>query len=146
MILGVGLDLTPIDRIERLLSRYQGRFQEKVFTVAERAYCGGRARPAEHYAARFAAKEAVLKALGVPPGLSWHELEVSSEEGRPPRLLLSGEAARVAAARGVRRVHLSLTHAGGQSAAVVILEADGAGDAAVRAAAMAGGGDDGGHS
>ena len=126
MILGVGIDLTPVERIERLLGRYEGRFQMKVFTDGERAYCGARARPAEHFAARFAAKEAVLKALDVPPGLSWHELEVASVEGRAPRLLLHGEAARVATARGVTRIHLSLTHAGGQAAAVVVIEGEAA--------------------
>lgn len=125
MILGVGIDLTPVERIERVLGRYHGRFQEKVFTVEERRYCQLRARPAEHFAARFAAKEAVLKALGVPPGLSWHELEVQSEPERPPRLVLSGEALKAAQAQGVQRIHVSLTHAGGQAAAVVILEGDG---------------------
>ncbi len=124
MIVGVGIDLTPIDRIERLLGRYQGRFQEKVFTDGERAYCVARARPAEHYAARFAAKEAALKAMGVPPGLSWHELEVRSSPSRPPRLVLGGEAQRAALVLGVVRIHLSLTHAGGQAAAVVVLEGE----------------------
>jgi holo-[acyl-carrier protein] synthase len=124
MILGVGIDLAPVGRIERLLDRYAGRFAEKVFTDGERAYCRARARPAEHFAARFAAKEALLKALGVPEGLRWHELEVASTAGRAPRLLLHGEAARAASRRGVLRVHLSLTHAGGQAAAVVILEGE----------------------
>ena len=125
MILGVGIDLTPIDRIERVLGRYDGRFQERVFTGDERVYCMARARPAEHFAARFAAKEALLKALGVPPGLQWHELEVVSEPERPPRLVIRGAALRAATAMGVKRLHLSLTHAGGQAAAVVVLEGDG---------------------
>jgi len=123
VIIGVGIDLTPVDRIERLLARYAGHFEAKVFTDGERAYCRARAKVAEHFAARFAAKEALLKALGVPRGLSWHELEVVSQDGRPT-LALSGAAARAAAALGVTRLHLSLTHAGGQAAAVVVAERD----------------------
>jgi holo-[acyl-carrier protein] synthase len=125
MVVGVGLDLTPVDRIERLLAgRYGGRFELKVFTDAERAYCRARADAAQHFAARFAAKEATLKALGVPPGLSWHELEVASPGGRRPEMRLAGEAARAMKALGVARLHLSITHAGGQAAAVVIAERD----------------------
>ena len=124
MVLGVGIDLTPIDRIARMLERYATRFEEKVFTDGERAYCHARAHAADHFAARFAAKEAVLKALGVPAGLRWHELEVVSGAGGAPSLSLSGEAARAAARLGVRRIHLSLTHAGGQAAAVVIAEGE----------------------
>src|SRR4051812_10580239 len=100
MVLGLGIDLTPVERIERILERHPERFEAKVFTDAERSYCRARARCAEHYAARFAAKEATLKALGVPPGLSWHELEVVSEVGLPPRLRLTGEAARAADRQG----------------------------------------------
>ena len=122
MILGVGIDLTPVDRIDRLLGRYDGRFAEKVFTDGERSYCRARAHAAEHFAARFAAKEATLKALGVPPGLSWHELEVVTGEGGRPTLVLHGEAALALARVGGNRLHLSLTHAGGQAAAVVIVE------------------------
>jgi holo-[acyl-carrier protein] synthase len=122
MVLGVGIDLTPVERIERLLERHGERFAARVFTDGERAYCRGRARAAEHYAARFAAKEAALKALGVPDGLRWHEMEVVSRPGEPPALALGGAAARAAAARGVTRMHLSLSHAGGQAAAVVVAE------------------------
>ena len=125
MVIGVGIDLTPIDRVARMLARYPERFEEKVFTEGERAYCRARAQAAEHFAARFAAKEAALKALGVPSGLHWQELEVVSGAGGAPSLRLSGEAARAAARRGVTRLHLSLTHAGGQAAAVVVAEGDG---------------------
>ncbi len=125
MIVGVGIDLVPVERIARILERYGERFEEKLFTDGERAYCRARARPAEHFAARFAAKEAVLKALGVPDGLQWHELEVvSPPAGGAPSLRLGGEAARAAERRGVARVHLSLSHAGGQATAVVIAEGE----------------------
>jgi holo-[acyl-carrier protein] synthase len=121
-IIGVGIDLCPVGRMERALSRNGGRFEERVFTLAEREYCKGRGLPAEHYAARFAAKEALLKALGVPAGLSWHELEIESVGGAP-RLVLRGEAQRAAERLGVGRLHLSLTHAGDMAAAVVVAEA-----------------------
>jgi holo-[acyl-carrier protein] synthase len=122
MIVGVGIDLTPVDRMEKALTRHGDRFEKRVFTDDERAYCRARARPADHFAARFAAKEAVLKAMAVPEGLSWHELEIVSRDGRPD-LKLTGVAARAAEARGIVRWHLSLTHAGGQAAAVAVAEA-----------------------
>jgi len=120
MIVGLGIDLVATARIEKLLGRYPERFADKVFTAAERAYCGARARPAEHYGARFAAKEAVLKALGVPLGLSWHDMEVSG--GGAPVLTLSGAAARAAAGLGATRWHVSLTHGDGYASAVVVME------------------------
>ena len=120
MIVGVGIDLVATVRIEKLLGKYPDRFAEKVFTPAERAYCAGKLRAAEHYGARFAAKEAVLKALGVPTGLSWHEMEISG--GGPPVLRLSGVAASAAAALGAVRWHVSLTHGDGYASAVVVME------------------------
>jgi holo-[acyl-carrier protein] synthase len=144
LLVGVGIDLTPVDRIARLLGRYAGRFEEKVFTPGERAYCRGRAAAAEHFAARFAAKEAALKALGVPSGLSWHELEVVSGPGGKPELALHGAAARAMAALGVVRLHLSLTHAGGQAAAVVIAEGEGPGRSGQEGARGPGASTDGG--
>lgn len=122
MVVGVGIDLCPVSRMARAIERHGGRFEERVFTEEERRYCRGRGNAAEHFAARFAAKEALLKALGVPPGLSWHELEVQSAQDGAPRLVLSGEAARAAAARGVDSLHLSLTHGGDMAAAVVVAE------------------------
>lgn len=122
MIVGVGLDLVPIARVEAFFARWGGRGEEKLFTVAEREYCHGKSLPAQHFAARFAAKEAVLKALGVPPGLRWHELEVASSRGKP-RLLLHGAAEQAAAGLGVIRTHLTITHAADLAAAVVVLEA-----------------------
>ena len=122
MIVGVGIDLTAVDRMERALGRHGDRFEKRVFTVEECAYCRARARPAEHFAARFAAKEATLKALGVPEGLSWHEMEVAFAPSGRPELILRGVAARAAGERGVARLHLSLTHDGGQAAAVVVAE------------------------
>jgi holo-[acyl-carrier protein] synthase len=122
MIVGVGIDLTPIARMEELLGRWGERIERRLFTDAERVFCRARGAPAQHLAARFAAKEATLKALAVPQGLSWHEMEVVSSPGGAPRLVLSGAAAAAATRSGVSGTHLSLTHAGGLAIAVVVLE------------------------
>jgi holo-[acyl-carrier protein] synthase len=124
MILGIGLDVVPIERMQRMLDRYGERIQERLFSPGEREFCARRGHPAQHFAARFAAKEGVLKALGAPAGLSWHEMEVRVEASGEPRLCLHGQARLVATARGVRSAHLSLTHAGGIAAAVVVLEGE----------------------
>jgi holo-[acyl-carrier protein] synthase len=123
MIRGVGVDLCPVSRVAQILARHPGRFEERVFTPAERAYCSTRGAPAQHYAVRFAAKEAALKALGVPAGFGWHDLEVAADGGAP-RLALHGAVAAAAAARGVRRAHLSLSHAGDTAIAFVVLEGE----------------------
>jgi holo-[acyl-carrier protein] synthase len=122
MILGVGVDLTPVSRMAEAMERHPERLEARLFTDRERSYCRARANAAQHFAARFAAKEAVLKALRVPPGLSWHELEVVSDEKGAPRLELHGEAARAARASGVERLHLSITHADDQALAFVVAE------------------------
>lgn len=123
MIVGLGIDLCEIPRIAGMLERWGDRFTEKVFTEGERAYALGRAGAAAHLAARFAAKEATLKALGVPAGLSWHEMEVVGGGKEAPRLVLRGEAERAAAHLRVARVHLTLTHTVDVAAAVVVAEA-----------------------
>jgi len=124
VILGLGLDLVDIARMARILEgpppRVE-RFVARVFTPGERAYCDARADRASRYAARFAAKEAALKALGVPAGLRFHEFEVVRGEGAP-ELVLTGAAADAARTLGVERLHLSITHDGGVAAAVVVAE------------------------
>ncbi len=122
MIVGVGLDLAEIPRIAALCEKWGERFTRKVFTDGERAFAAARASSAQHLAARFAAKEATLKALGVPRGLSWHEMEIVGGGTQPPRLVLTGEAKRAADAMGVTRLHLTITHAHPVAAAVVIAE------------------------
>jgi holo-[acyl-carrier protein] synthase len=112
MASGVGIDLLEIDRLERALERHP-RLAERVFTSAEREYAASRARPARHLAARFAAKEAVVKALGLSDGFGLREIEVVA--GEPPTVRLSGQAA--AAGRG-REVQLSLTHSKEFAAAI----------------------------
>ena len=114
--MAVGIDLLDIDRLERALER-RPRLAERLFTDSERAYAAARARPGQHLAARFCAKEAVAKALGLQ-AWSFREVEVVAGEG-PPRVRLSGAAAERAAALGVE-VAVSLTHSRGQAAAVAI--------------------------
>jgi holo-[acyl-carrier protein] synthase len=113
---GVGIDLLEIDRLERALERHP-RLAERVFTEAERSYAAARARPARHLAARFAAKEAVLKALGVPGGFGLRDVEVVA--GEPPNVSLSGKAAQAA---GMASVKISLTHSRDFAAAVAIAD------------------------
>lgn len=122
MILGIGVDLTPISRLERAMAAHPERLEARLFTRAERAYCRARAHCGQHFAARFAAKEALLKALGVPAGLRWHELEVVNDEAGAPGLRLFGNAAAAASRAGVRRLHLSLSHAADSAMAFVVAE------------------------
>jgi holo-[acyl-carrier protein] synthase len=112
--IGLGIDLIEIERVERALER-RPRLAERLFTPAELSYARGRARPGRHLAARFAAKEAVIKALGwpVPP----REIEV--EAGEPPRVKLHGRAAELA---GDLEIVISLTHSRESAAAVAIAE------------------------
>jgi holo-[acyl-carrier protein] synthase len=111
---GVGIDLLEIDRLERALERHP-RLAERVFTAAERDYAAARARPGRHLAARFAAKEAVVKALGLTGGFGLREVEVVA--GEPPSVRLSGRAAE--AADGAT-VDVSLTHSRDYAAAVAV--------------------------
>jgi holo-[acyl-carrier protein] synthase len=113
---GVGIDLLEIGRLERALERYP-RLAERVFTDSERAYAAARARPGRHLAARFAAKEAVVKALGHAAGFGLGEIEVLA--GEPPTVRLRGRAADAA---GGRSIDLSLTHSREFAAAVAIAE------------------------
>ncbi len=113
----VGIDLLEIERLERALAR-RPRLAERLFTDAERVYAGARARPGQHLAARFCAKEAVAKALGLE-ALNFQEVEVTSAGG-PPRVRLHGAAARRAQQLGVQ-VKVSLTHSRSEAAAVAII-------------------------
>ncbi len=121
MILGLGTDLVLVSRVERLLVRHRERFLERVFTAEECADCLGRARPAQHLAARMAAKEAAMKALGSGwgMGVSWQDIEVRAGGG-PPTLCLQGAARRHAERLGIRRTLVSLSHEGDYALAVVV--------------------------
>ena len=129
MVVGVGVDLVLIPRIRRAMERWQERFLERVFTAEELAYSLRRRDPAEHLAARFAAKEATLKALGtgLSMGVRWREMEVRRPGGGRPTLSLSGRTATLGAARGIRALHVSLTHDGDYALAQVVAEGDAGG-------------------
>ena len=122
MIVGLGNDLCEIDRIEAMIERWGKRFTERVFTDGERAYALPKVSRAQHLAARFAVKEATLKALGVPPGLSWKEMEVTGGGKSAPLLKLSGRAKVAADALGIESFHITITHSGNYASAVVIAE------------------------
>lgn len=111
----VGVDLIEIERVAKALERYPG-FRERVFTEAERAYCDSRRNPAQHYAARFAGKEAVGKALGCGVRFTWREIEIV---GRPkPSVTLSGTTATFAKRIGTGPIDLSMTHSRELAAAI----------------------------
>src|SRR5580700_935706 len=125
MVLGLGTDLIETKRVQESIERYGERFLERIFTAGENAYCRRkRKNAAESFAARFAAKEAGAKALGtgISRGVSWKEFEVRRETSGRPTLHLSGRAAELAEAMGVRRVQLSLTHSRELALAVVVAE------------------------
>jgi holo-[acyl-carrier protein] synthase len=118
--LRLGVDLIEIDRIAAALERYPG-FRGRCFTEAEQAYCESRPNPPQHYAARFAGKEAVGKALGSGVRFTWKEIEIA---GRPkPAVRLSGRTAAWAKRVGAGRIELSMTHSRRLAAAVAVVEA-----------------------
>ena len=122
VIVSVGIDVVLVDRFARALERTP-LLGDRLFTEGERMSVSGNPRSAESLAVRFAAKEAVAKALGAPAGLRWHDCEIVSDPDGRPWLTVSGTVATVAAERGVNRWHLSLSHDGGIASAMVIAEA-----------------------
>ena len=126
VIVAVGVDLVEVERVARLWAEGSERFLARVFTPAERAYCLARAHPAESLAARFAAKEAVMKCLGTgwTGGVGFGQIGVTLDASGAPRVELSGEAAARAAAAGITRFHLSLSHTATAAIAFVVAESD----------------------
>lgn len=124
MIVGTGIDLAEVDRIRAVIERYGSRFIERVFTPGEIAYVERKANRFERYAARFAAKEAGMKAIGTGwrRGVRWQDFEVTNLPSGRPTLRLHGVAAEFASKLGVRNIALSLTHTAHQGMAFVILE------------------------
>lgn len=127
MIVGLGVDYVQVSRMGSLVDRFPERAPARLFTEGERKRCRGRPDPAECYAARFAAKEAFLKALGtgLAAGIRWREMEVRMEPRGRPRLVLAGRARRAMVSRGGTRVHLSFSHDGGAAVAAVVIEGRG---------------------
>jgi holo-[acyl-carrier protein] synthase len=124
MIVGLGLDIAEIDRIEAAITRHGAPFLERLFTPAEMAYCERYHARAERYAARFAAKEAAMKALGTgwSHGVRWRDIEVTREPSGKPTLRIEGVAAQIAQRMGVKNISLSITHSGNLALAEVIFE------------------------
>ena len=124
MILGSGIDLIEIARIQQSLERYGQRFLDRVYTPAEQAFCLRKRKAAESMAARFAAKEAAAKALGtgIARGVNWLEIEVVRERGERPTLRFHGRAREIAAQLGVAHGALSITHSADLAMASVVLE------------------------
>lgn len=121
-IIGIGIDATDIPRIEQAITRFGDRFVQRVFTDAEIAYCGRKHRSAPSYAARFAAKEATMKALGtgLSRGVTWRDIEVV-RGGGPPRLQLHGAALKHFERLGANTSLLTLTHSETLAMAQVLL-------------------------
>ena len=125
MIVGTGIDLAEVNRIGAAIERYGNRFLDRIYTAAEIAYVERKANRHECYAARFAAKEAGMKAIGTGwrRGVRWKDFEVINLASGRPTLQLHGVAAKVADTMHVRHIALSLTHTAMQGMAIVILEA-----------------------
>lgn len=124
MIVGLGLDIAEIDRIEAAIKRHGAPFLERIYTASEVAYCEKHKNKYERYAARFAAKEAAMKALGTgwSNGVRWRDVEVVRAVSGKPSLKLEGKAGEVAAKLGVKNIALTITHSGNLALAEVIFE------------------------
>ncbi len=120
---GIGVDLVQIPRMRDVIARWEERFLMRVFTDEEIAYCRARRDPVPHFAARFAAKEAALKALGtgLRLGIRWRELEVRRARGQAPVLVLSGRSREIGRERGGTRMLLALSHDGDYALAQAML-------------------------
>jgi holo-[acyl-carrier protein] synthase len=124
VIISIGIDIIEVSRVRETIARTP-RFAERVFTEAERAYCESRgAAAAQHYAARFAAKEAALKALqtGWSGGIAWQDVEVAAKESGAPIILFHGRALELYEATGANAAHISISHTTQHAIAEVILE------------------------
>lgn len=124
MIVGTGVDIAEVGRIRQSVERFGERFLHRVFTEGEIKYCEGKANRFESYAARFAAKEAAMKALGTGwnHGIRWRDVEVVRPKGQRPTLQFHGLAAELARRLGAKNIALSITHTSEQALANVILE------------------------
>jgi len=124
MIVGTGIDIAEVSRIQQAVERFGDRFLNRIFTDGEMHYCDSKANRMERYAARFAAKEAAMKALGTGwnHGVRWRDCEVTRMPGGRPTIAFHGKAAEFAAQLGVKNAALSISHTAEQAIAQVILE------------------------
>lgn len=125
-MLGVGLDLVEVPRFAGVIERHGEPFIQRIFTGHEQLYCNSKHSPAQFYAARFAAKEAIAKAFGTGIGaqLGWQDIEVRHTASGAPEIRLSGKGAELAAERGVCEILVSLTHTESMAAAQVFLQGE----------------------
>ena len=125
MIVGTGIDIAEVPRIRQSIERFANRFLQRIYTPGEIRYCDAKANRVERYAARFAAKEAAMKALGTgwSHGVRWRDCEVIRMPGGRPSITFHGRAGEIAARLGVKNASLSLSHTKDQAIAQVILEA-----------------------
>ena len=124
MILGIGSDIIEVSRIDGALKKFGMRFRRRIFTDLEDDYCSKKRYPAQHYAARFSAKEACIKALGTRRGMRWVDMEVCREKGGKPSLVLRGKAIARADDLKVTRMHLTMSHTADHAIAQIILEGE----------------------
>src|SRR6202051_4317392 len=124
MIIGTGIDIAEVPRIQQAIERFGDRFLQRIYTEGEMRYCDSKANRVERYAARFAAKEAAMKALGTGwnHGVRWRDCEVSLLPGGRPTIHFHGKAGEIAAKMGVKNAALSISHTEEQAIAQVILE------------------------
>jgi holo-[acyl-carrier protein] synthase len=124
LIVGLGVDITEVERIEAAIGRHGQPFLKRVFTPNEIEYCERFRNKFERFAGRFAAKEATMKALGTGwgRGVRWVDIEVAREAGGRPTIRLAGEAAKIAGGLGVKRISVSITHTEKEALAQVIFE------------------------
>lgn len=124
MISGIGTDIVAIERFQRFVDEGNTPLLKRIFTEQEQAFCSARKNCAASYSARFAAKEAFLKALGtgLSDGISWHDMEVARDKRGKPELILSGRAMELFLEHGLSSAFLSLAHDGGMAVAMVVLE------------------------
>jgi holo-[acyl-carrier protein] synthase len=127
MVIGIGVDIIEIERLERALEAHGQRLRDRLFTEGEIAYCTRAGRQGERFATRFAAKEAARKAFGAAApvtALAWREVEIISSGEGAPQLQFHGRAAELASELGINRSHVSLSHSQDQAIAFVLLERD----------------------
>jgi len=125
-VASIGIDIVEVARVDEVIDRHGERFLTRVFTPAEVAYCRGRKRSVEHFAARWAAKEAAVKALrsAFEGSVGWHDVEVAKGDMGEPTLRLTGGAAALARAQGIERLHLTISHVKELAVACVVAETE----------------------
>ncbi len=124
MIFGIGIDLIEVDRLRRSVEKFGDKFLNRIFTDNEIKYCQTKSNSYQHYAVRFAAKEALLKAIGtgLRAGITWHQIEIINDTQGKPSIITYGECHKILQKLDIKNIELSLSHTKHHGVAVVILE------------------------